>query len=1404
MISKLIKRYVLPVLLTLGASQASQANVVAHYGVSDSGTVIHESVSKSDYDIDGNIAPMSIESDMGSVWRTDGYTSHSKSRIGNIINGEKMSAEIKFAIDTHVIILQDNNDANNQMAAVASCLNADAKSGFGFFLGRTGKYAFKVYVGGELVELQGNSLLPLWEWTSLCGTVDGKCVKLFLNGIEVATKEVANAGVKVTDTELLIGRDGNNNNEWCGARTADFNGAIASIEVRDDASVNAFTPSYADLNLPSSRYDGDRLRARYHGQPDMNWTNETHGLYYNPNDGKYHVFFQRTGSAPVMSHAHWGHIVSDNLFEWRDDKPVLNPSENYDLRGCWSGCVFTDEQITGGKPAILYTGVGYGPGESYAAMATCDDTNTLRKWTKSATNPILQSSNTWRDTYFFRTDENNAYFVIGADGCLKLYRYENGNWVAKDNFYTFEGGVEGGFSEMPNISKLSNGKWLMTTTPWNPASGVACLYRIGDIDGEGKFVNYSGVEKFDLLAKNGYGLMSPTIAKDKNGKLMALGIVADKMPTEFNLTHGYAHLYSLPREIDVDSDGRLIQKPFSGAEAMRGTTKTILEAQTLDGTVNLNPVRGREAEITATFVVGDAAFGFNFYKDSKGKGAYVSYNPSNHTVTVDFSRIKQLANVDNMTSFTAELPVFPSKGEEMKLQLFIDHSIIDVFVNDRYAASVRLFPTDDDADLIEVFSNGPTRLNSLEAYHLGNGDCSEVPVEPFVPKPVELPATSGKIAFLKSATEPSQQEQAALSFFQNGYKDATVLTTNDYNSIKASDFDCIWLHIDRKGIGQGYNNLPAEFLSQNIIDALKQFVADGGNLMLTGHATMMLEPLGRLTSKYAPNVVSGGNGDDGKDEWTVNTRFAGKDNSSHKIFSNLQVSENFSVVNGTYGLLWGGGESNILREDHNSMWNLGSIGFSSDKSDRVAKFEYETHSSALGTWGQVTNDEFIGIVEFYPLGEKDGTIIANGLAACQWYVENGENVNLSNLQLLTGNIFSYLASANGDKPDRPTPEDPIVPDNPVENEDLESTGKVALYLGYANEEELYSSSNRDEKAVYQFFKTQFPDGDVLFEGNESFISVDNYDCVWIHVDRMNITPDNNRIELPEAFTSNVFISALKQFVENGGNLYLSKHAVQIAHEMDNSKPAPNIAGSGEGQNRNADSWMANINHNSVDWTKHPIFQNIPIVESYGMRMIVLLSGDNIRSDRNSMWAMGENGHDRFCTENNARVLATWGHNGGDAMWHAGIVEFMPNRNSAAMRAISKDKIEQRKGTIIANGMAAYEWSLKEGTNESIANIHTLTSNILKYLSPVEEKGGISTGIDAVNDDTTGKINVAGKTLSYQGFPAGTAISVYTVDGRLTARVNGSVDGSLLIMNPGIIIVNVTNGESSSTYKFHVR
>jgi hypothetical protein len=61
--------------------------------------------------------------------------------------------------------------------------------------------------------------------------------------------------------------------------------------------------------------------------------------------------------------------------------------------------------------------------------------------------------------------------------------------------------------------------------------------------------------------------------------------------------------------------------------------------------------------------------------------------------------------------------VLPEKpAGNMKMRIFLDGSILDVFINDKWAFSTRIFITDIGSDDVELFSVGTVQVNTLKAW----------------------------------------------------------------------------------------------------------------------------------------------------------------------------------------------------------------------------------------------------------------------------------------------------------------------------------------------------------------------------------------------------------------------------------------------------------------------------------------------------------------------------------------------------------------------------------------------------------------------------------------------------------------------------------------------------------------
>lgn len=720
--------------LTIATPSIYAADLVTHLPMeADAFKRFKEEISGNKLNFYGKHATENLPGAVGDALRLDGYSSYIEGNVPEFNPSGASSFSIWVAPETYPIVLEDQ--PSTEKITIAGTIDHSSKTGWEFAIDKDGNYSFDCYADGSLASVVASDKIPCYEWSFLAAVNDPTTgtLTLYRNGEEVGQVKTLGA-VGNGNAKLTVGKTAGSSTAPFGIKT--FNGLIDDVNVYEGVlsqnELNATPENVADLSIPESRFEKDLLRPKYHGMPGANWTNETHGMTYS--DGKYHVFFQKNANGPYMSRLHWGHISSENLYDWTEEKIALTPGEEYDHKGTWSGAVFTDDEITGGVPNIIYTGVDYA--RAYIVQAEPHD-ETLIDWDKKGViingKPVGLSDD-FRDPYFFRNGDN-AYIIVGTAkngiGATTLHKYNSTTKQWSNDGSIFFAGTskdeDGTFWEMPNVTKLAGGKWLFTVTPQNTSKGVHTLYWIGDINEDGTFKPETDKPlDLELVNGQGYGLLSPTIYQ-KDGKTLMLGIVPDKLPTNDNCNLGWAHLYSFPRELSLDEEGNLVQKPFSGLENLRAEGYEV-KAFTLDGVQTIPGIEGCQFEVKGEFTVGNVPFGFNLFKGAKGY-ASVTYYPANNKLEINLSNLNRKINDQNsfVGRYVATLPEVPEKGSIMTLDVFVDGSILDIFVNNKYATSIRVYPNDADANGVEVFSEGGAvkvdKLNGwlLDSSFEGNG-----------------------------------------------------------------------------------------------------------------------------------------------------------------------------------------------------------------------------------------------------------------------------------------------------------------------------------------------------------------------------------------------------------------------------------------------------------------------------------------------------------------------------------------------------------------------------------------------------------------------------------------------------------------------------------------------------------
>ena len=715
--------------LCLVALPAATMAQVAHFDMSLTDGKITESVSGNTYTVASQLPATTAAGLQGDALRFDGYSSYVRCALPATLSSEALTVSVLLAAETYPMMQLDVAETTPTYAAICGNLDEEAKRGFALELSSQGDLRFRYgSASGFLLSVQGSQKLVRGQWNQLTAVFDkaANAATLYLNGESIGTGRAQRTDMAQSTADFIIGRSASEKkagpfliNTFCGLidDISIYNAATAPAPATAPTAAIAPTAAPAptaavpgdlspvhspDFAYPASRYAESLWRPQFHAMPSGSWTNETHGMLYS--DGRYHLFFQKNANGPYMSRLHWGHISSANLYDWQDEPIAIYPGESFDLKGCWSGCAYEVD----GTPYIIYTAVDNAKARIAQARAT---DASLARWTDKQV--IIDGrpsglSDDFRDPYFF-TAGGQQYIIVGTSknglGACTLHRYQNGSWTNDGSifFQTTNANQQGTFWEMPNVTAMGDGKYLFTCTPLGTGVGVRTLCWVGTINADGTFQPDAGsLQYLEMggISRDGYGLLSPTILPSPVSPLtkhLLIGIVPDKLPAQQNFEMGWAHNYSLPREISLDANGQLVQQPYSGLTAMRTATATTVD-ESLLGSKTL--VSGRQIELLGEFTPTSGTCGFRLLRD-----ASLTYDADTKALTLDLTALKRIANDGGTYNGIYATPLTEPLR---KLHVYLDASILDIFVNDRWAYSVRLFPTDAAALEASVFATAAT------------------------------------------------------------------------------------------------------------------------------------------------------------------------------------------------------------------------------------------------------------------------------------------------------------------------------------------------------------------------------------------------------------------------------------------------------------------------------------------------------------------------------------------------------------------------------------------------------------------------------------------------------------------------------------------------------------------------
>ncbi len=450
--------------------------------------------------------------------------------------------------------------------------------------------------------------------------------------------------------------------------------------------------------------------------------NDPNGLCYW--QGRWHLFYQ--GYPPEDPRQHWGHAVSEDLVHWKDLPYAIYPGPE---KACFSGATYVEND----RVIAMYHGRGLGN------MVAVADDPLLLNWEKISGTAVISSKKP--------LGEERPYNVY--DPCI---------WKKGDYYYSLSGGRQPGPGDntvrahyLFKSKNLTNWEYLHPFVENDRFTSImddgACpyfwpiadkhiliffshlsgpQYLVGDYDLQrNKFIATSS-GKFNFGWSWPSGVQAPSAFPDGNGGIISIfNMNAGKPKNNWNDNQ----IMTLPIRLSLESDEHIRITPAANMEVLR-TDHRSLKNVTLPANQDmlLDSIQGNAIEIFAEVDLKDAQSVDLDVLRAPGAKEYTrltiykvgGFGYPRHEkcfISIDGSRSSLSADIESRIPETTSVEI--SDGQTLKLRIFIDKSVVEVFANEQKYMAMRVFPTLEESIGISFRSQGQESiLKSFDVWQM--------------------------------------------------------------------------------------------------------------------------------------------------------------------------------------------------------------------------------------------------------------------------------------------------------------------------------------------------------------------------------------------------------------------------------------------------------------------------------------------------------------------------------------------------------------------------------------------------------------------------------------------------------------------------------------------------------------
>ena len=454
--------------------------------------------------------------------------------------------------------------------------------------------------------------------------------------------------------------------------------------------------------------------------------------------GRYHMFYCYL---PVEGCV-YGHASSADLVHWTFHPKAVGISPGDPEKHVYAGGSFVNRD---GVPTIMYHGVGAG---TCIAMSTDDG---LIHWTKHPVNPVIPIPKEGDPNY------------------LKYHVWDTCGWVDGDFHYSLSGNLPGALPKTDgDVAYLfrsrdlvhweylhpfykSDRRWTgaeedCSCPDFFPLGNKHVLMFISHCRGTQYYIGRYENEKFyperhGRMNWPGGSCFAQETLVDGRGRRIFWAWVADQRTRKAALLSGWSEVYSVPRVLALAKDGSLQIDPVEELNVLRYDHRRHEKVKiAADSELVLSDVSGDCLELSIEVdLAGAKEFGVKVRCSPNGEEqTLIVYDPAAKTLKVDTTRstlsndvvhpwpLPHIAFFDDSPLRDGrqdvriqEAPFELAKGEPLKLRIFLDRSMLEVFANSRQCVTQRIYPTRSDSMGVALFSRGGSAtVRKLEAWKM--------------------------------------------------------------------------------------------------------------------------------------------------------------------------------------------------------------------------------------------------------------------------------------------------------------------------------------------------------------------------------------------------------------------------------------------------------------------------------------------------------------------------------------------------------------------------------------------------------------------------------------------------------------------------------------------------------------